>query len=53
MAIGRQYELAQATKFLLSSGGSPANQDTQRIATDDDVVVVCLNPESSAVRIYL
>ena len=48
MAIGRQYLPAVSTKVVLFPGGSPANQNTQRIAPDDGVVVVCLKPESSA-----
>ena len=38
---------AVSTKVLSSSGESLVNQDTQRIAPDDGVVVVCLKPESS------
>ena len=48
VAVGRQYLPTVSTKVLLSPGGNPANQDTQRIAPDDGVVVVCLKPESSA-----
>ena len=48
VAMGRQYLPAVSTKVLLSPGGNPANQDTQRIAPDDGVVVVCLKPESRA-----
>ena len=46
MAIGRQYLPAVLTKVLLSLGECLANQDTQRIAPDDGVVVFL--PESSA-----
>ena len=48
VAIGRQYLPAVSTKVALFLGGSPGNQDTQRIALDDGVVVVCLKPESRA-----
>ena len=49
MAIGRQYLHAVSTKVLrLSPGEYLVNQDTQKIALDDGVVVVCLKPESSA-----
>ena len=48
MAIGRQYLPVVSVKVLLSPGESLVNQDTQRIAPDDGVVVVCLKPESSA-----
>ena len=49
VAIGRQYLSTEATKFLLLfPGESLPNQDTQRIAPDDGVVVVCLKPESRA-----
>ena len=48
VAIGRQYLPAVSTKVLLSPGESLANQNTQRIAPDDGVVVVCLKTESSA-----
>ena len=37
------------TKVLLSPGESLPNQDTQRIAPDDGVVVVFLKPESYVV----
>ena len=50
-AIGQQYLPAVSTKVLLSSGGSPANQDTQRITPDNGVVVVCLKPESRACEV--
>ena len=54
VAIGRQYLPAEATKFLLLfPGESLPNQDTQRIAPDDGVVVACLKPESSVVRVCL
>ena len=43
MAIGRQYLPAVLTKVLLSLGECLANQDTQRIAPDDGVVVFCLS----------
>ena len=48
VAIGRQYLPVVSVKVLLSPGESLVNQDTQRIAPDDGVVVVCLKPESSA-----
>ena len=49
VAIGRQYLSTETTKFLLLfPGESLPNQDTQRIAPDDGVVVVCLKPESRA-----
>ena len=47
VAIGRQYLPAVLTKVVLFPCGSLANQNTQRIAPDDGVVVVCLKPESS------
>ena len=48
MTIGRQYLPALSTKVLLFPGESLPNQDTQRIAPDDGMVVVCLKQESSA-----
>ena len=48
MAIGRQYLPALSTKVVLSPSESWANQDTQKIAPDNGVVVVCLKPESRA-----
>ena len=48
VAIGRQYLPVVSVKVLLSPGESLVNQDTQRIAPDDGVVVVCLKPESRA-----
>ena len=51
MAIGLQYLPAEAIKFLLSPGGSPANQDTQSIAPNDGVVAVGLNPEPRACEV--
>ena len=49
VAIGRQCLPAVLTKvWQLFLGESLVNQDTQKIAADDDLVVVCLKPESSA-----
>ena len=48
MSIGRQYLPTVSTKVLLSPGGSPTNQDRQKIAPDNGLVVVCLKSESSA-----
>ena len=48
VAIGRQYLPALSTKVVLSSSESWANQDTQRIAPDNGVAVVCLKPDSRA-----
>ena len=50
-AIGRQYLPAVSTKILLSPGENLVNQDTQRIAADNGVVVVCLKPESRACEV--
>ena len=47
VAIGRQYLPALSIKVVLFPVGSPANQDTQRIAPDDGVVVFFLKPVCS------
>ena len=49
VAIGWQYLPAVLTKVPEQSPGENlVNQDTQKIALDDGVVVVSLKPESSA-----